>query len=132
MDGLDRGEDGILKKSENGEVDVPTFVHVFPQCPSEYGMCMSSDAVSAKLSLAPGESISFQLHIEYHVVSKADDDHKSQEEFTIGFNVRNSLYLDPLYYQLRFVAKCNQTTGDRLSAAKTSIDTLTKYNVTVR
>lgn len=93
-------------------------------------MCLTSDAVNAKLSLAPGESVSFQLHIEYHL--KNDAPESSQKEFTIGFNVRNSLYLEPLYYQLRFIGKYNQTTGDRLASAKTNVETLTKYNVTVR
>ena len=95
-------------------------------------MCRTSDAVNSKVSLAPGESISFQLHIEYNVKTKDDGNNKSQEEFTIGFNVRNSLYLEPLYYQLRFIGKYNQTTGDRLASAKTNVETLTKYNVTVR
>ena len=61
-----------------------------------------------------------------------DTPESSQKEFTIGFNVRNSLYLEPLYYQLRFIGKYNQTTGDRLASAKTNVETLTKYNVTVR
>ena len=125
----ERLDDGLLKKeSDNAQWD--SFVRVFPQCPSEYGMCLTSDAVNAKLSLAPGESVSFQLHIEYHL--KNDKPESSQKEFTIGFNVRNSLYLEPLYYQLRFIGKYNQTTGDRLASAKTNVETLTKYNVTVR
>lgn len=133
FDGFSRGTDGLLEGTDSeGGKGMKTFVHVFPQCPSEYGMCMTSDAVNAKVSLAPGESISFQLHIEYHIVSKATETNKSQEEFTIGFNVRNSLYLEPLYYQLRFIGKYNQTTGDRLASAKTNVETLTKYNVTVR
>ena len=132
LDGIiKRGNDGLLDGSVLDE-NMPTFVHVFPQCPSEYGMCMTSDAVNSKVSLAPGESISFQLHIEYNVKTKDDGNNKSQEEFTIGFNVRNSLYLEPLYYQLRFIGKYNQTTGDRLASAKTNVETLTKYNVTVR
>lgn len=129
-----RGSDGLWQKEASEDQFPKTFAHVFPQCPSEYGMCLTSDATNARLSLAPGESVSFQLWVEYYVTSKDDNakNTKSQEEFTIGFNVRNSLYTEPLYYQLRFIAKYNQTTGDRLSAAKTNIDTLTKYNVTVR
>ena len=125
----ERLDDGLLKK-ESDNVQWDSFVRVFPQCPSEYGMCLTSDAVNAKLSLAPGESVSFQLHIEYHL--KNDTPESSQKEFTIGFNVRNSLYLEPLYYQLRFIGKYNQTTGDRLASAKTNVETLTKYNITVR
>ena len=101
---------------------------VWPIVTSEYGMCLTSDAVNSKLVLAPGESISFALQIEYCL----NADKATSFSRTIGFNVRNSLYLDPLYYQIQFVAKFNQSTADMLSSAKTSVKSATKYNITVR
>lgn len=108
--------------------DTPgTMLEVWPICTSEYGMCLESDAVSSKLILKPGESVSFALQVEYKLSTDAD-----QKTFRIGFDVRNSLYLDPLYYQITFVAKYNQTVTDLLSSAKISAANTTKYNVTVR
>lgn len=101
---------------------------VWPVCTSKYGMCLNSDAVNSKLTLAPGEQISFALQVEY----KLNQSNHSQFTNTIGFNVRNSLYLDPLYYQIKFVAKYNQSVTDTLSSAKISAQDATKYNVTVR
>lgn len=101
---------------------------VWPVSPAKYGMCLETDAVSAKLVLAPGESVSYALQIEY----KLNSTNYVTESFTMGFNVRNSLYLDPLYYQIQFVAKHNQSTVDLLSSAKVSTQSTSKYNITVR
>lgn len=124
-----RRTDGLLgPEGDSGDVNC-IGLNVFPTCPSHYGMCMSTDAVNARISLAPGESISFALHIEYRLNS---GDNNTSRSYTIGFNVRNSLYTDPLYYQIKFVAKYQQSTNDKMLAAKTNISSLSKYNVTVR
>lgn len=112
---------GLRTEDKNG-------LWVWPVSPAKYGMCLETDSVSAKLVLAPGESVSYALQIEYKLNST---DYVS-DSFTMGFNVRNSLYLDPLYYQIQFVAKHNQSTVDLLSSAKVSTQSTTKYNITVR
>jgi hypothetical protein len=103
-------------------------VWAYPISPNKYGLCMDTDATNAKYRLAPGESVQFDTIIEY----KLDSTTKAQDAFTLGFDVRTSLYSDPLYYQVQLVAKYNQTTSDLLNSAKTSVQTLTTYNVTVR
>ena len=113
--------DGLRNDGEYG-------LWVWPISTSKYGMCLETDAVSAKLTLAPDESISYALQIEYRL--NATD--YSSDSHTIGFNVRNSLYLDPLYYQIQFVAKNNQSTIDMVSSAKVSSQLSARYNVTVR
>lgn len=103
-------------------------LNIWPITTSEHGMCIESDAVSSKLVLAPGESVQYALQVEYKLGS-ADN---TTAQYKIAFNVRNSLYLDPLYYEIKFVAKYNQSTTDLLSSAKTSVQGMTKYNVVVR
>lgn len=110
------------------DTDTEPGLWIWPVSPSQFGMCMESDAVSSKVVLAPGESINFNLQIEYRLDSKNNPERSE----IIGFNVRNSLYLDPLYYQIQFVAKFNQSTMDLLTSTKTSVQSTAKYNVTVR
>ena len=103
-------------------------LNVWPTTTSQYGMCIETDAVSAKMVLAPGESVQYSLQLEY----KMGSTNGSIASNTIAFNVRNSLYLDPLYYEIKFVTKYNQSTMDLLSSAKTSVQGMTKYSVVVR
>lgn len=112
---------------------------VWPISTTEYGMCLETDAVNTKMTLAPDESLSFPLQIEYKLGSddeNTDDENMNKSittsSYTIGFDVRNSLYSDPLYYQIQFVAKNNQTSADLLTSAKVSTQNSTRYNVTVR
>jgi hypothetical protein len=105
----------------------PAGLFVYPMSPNQYGLCMDADAVNAKYRLAPGETIQFDCIIEYML-----NNTKSSDAWTLGVMVRTSLYADPLYYQIQIVAKYNQSTSDLLNSAKTSIDSLTKYSVTVR
>lgn len=109
-------------------------LNAYVTSPSKYGLCMESDAVNSKLTLAPGESISFTVHTEYRLSPSMDQivGLMNNAAWTIGFNVRNSLYKDPLYYQVKFVAKYQQSAADKMAAAKADVDNLTKYNVTVR
>lgn len=102
-------------------------LHVYPISSNRYGMCMSTDATNAYIVLAPGETITFPVGIEYKLSTAVN-----KGTFTIGFNVRNSLYNDALYYQVQLVAKQIASTADTLNSAKQSINTLTNYNTTVR
>lgn len=114
----------------NGLIKSPgekSFLYAWPATSSKYGMCIDSDAVMGKYSIAPGGSVSFPILIEYKC-----KDTGSNSEFTLGFQVRNSLYSDPLYYQIHLFAKYNQTTQDRIQTAKIATDSSTRYNSTVR
>ena len=103
---------------------------VYPVSVSQYSMCMTTDATNASIIMAPGESYTFPVGIEY--VCDALDNSSNAFSFRMGFNVRNSLYSDPLYYQVELSAKYNATTADLLNSAKQSINNLTNYNTTVR
>ncbi|MDE7346520.1 MAG: hypothetical protein K2N48_07245 [Muribaculaceae bacterium] len=120
-----------MESHEKGNLTEPLnegTLNVWPITTSEYGMCIESDAVSSKLVLAPGESVQYALQIEYRMGSISN----TSKSYTLAFNVRNSLYLDPLYYEITFVAKYNQSATDLLSSAKTSVQGMTKYSVVVR
>lgn len=100
----------------------------FPISLTEYGLCLESSAVQAKKELAPQDSIIFPLSIQYHLANDFPD-----ADFTLGLSLRNSLYLDPLYYECKLIAKISQTVEDALTSARNTYQAPgTKYSVTVR
>jgi len=103
---------------------------VQPMATTKFGMCFDSDAVNSNKVIAPGQSVSFPIAIDYKMDENIDN--KATATRTIGFNIRNSLYTDPLYYEVQLVAKYNQSLADALLSSKASVDDLTSYNVTVR
>lgn len=100
---------------------------VMPMINTMYGMCFDSDAVNSSKVLAPSETLSFPVQMRYKLATGS-----TKDNFTLGINIRNSLYTDPLYYQIDFEAKLMQSTADLINSAKVQIDSLTKYNTTVR
>lgn len=95
----------------------------------DYEICLDSDAITAMQSIPPQDSISIPIIILYKITEEADS---QSTGYTIGFDIRNSLYSDPIYYQVAFSAKFTASIADTLSSQKQSIQTLTKYNVTTR
>lgn len=124
-------------------------VVAYPYVNSKYALCLDSDAVSGYRLLNPSESIAIPINVVYKLTDSsisivdggsmgdkptgsAQSNALNESSYTIGFNIRNSLYSDPLYYQFTLLARYNQSTSDTLQNARTSVKDLTKYNVTVR
>lgn len=123
-------------------------VVAYPYVNSKYALCLDSDAVSGYRLLNSSESIAIPINVVYKLTDssisivenaigettpgQATSNALTESSYTIGFNIRNSLYSDPLYYQFTLVARYNQSTSDTLQNARTSVKDLTKYNVTVR
>lgn len=102
-------------------------LYVYPLTPNRFSMCMDTDATVAAITLAPGQTIQFPLGIEYSLSEESPN-----SNFKLGFNVRNSLYSDPLYYEINLVAKYAESTADLLNASKRSLRTLSTYKTTIR
>lgn len=120
---------------QTGEMDDPgsPCLIIQPMTTTRYGMCFDSDAINSNKVISPGQSISFPIGIEYFLKNNSETEpNNTERQYVIGFNIRNSLYTDPLYYEIKFVAKYNQSLSDALLSSKASVDDLTTYNVTVR
>lgn len=102
-------------------------IWIYPISNDQYSLCLDSDSVNTKKVIAPGESLAIPLQIEYKTTQGQTDTNTK-----LGFLLRNSLFQDPMYYQIQFVASYESTIQDSLNSAKISVDSLTKYNVTVK
>lgn len=99
---------------------------IYPFLREEFSLCMNNDTTNTYKLLAVGEEIVVPLIMEY----KLSDDNDNISK-TISFDLRTSLYSDPINYTFKVTAKMNNSTQDKLiSANKKSINGV-KYNTIV-
>jgi hypothetical protein len=79
------------------------------------------------MELGPGEVRSIPIFIAYFAKPNQTDC-----AYTLGFDIRNSLYNDPLFYQVTLAARYNQTYADMLNSQKASVANQTTYNPVIR
>ena len=87
------------------------------------GIHLNSDNTNSHITLGPGESMEIPVVILYKTTESAPE-----LSFNIGFDIRNSLYSDPLYYQITFNARHSQNASDMIGSLQ--YKTGTRYNVT--
>lgn len=112
----------------NKTTDGNNYIDAYPIISTDYDLCFDTDSTRAKKELAPGESLTFNVRVKYRLQAT----YKAGVHFEMGFNIKNSLYNDPLYYHVNLIAKYNQSVEDALQAQRTSVSDRSKYNVTVR
>lgn len=105
------------------------FLRAIPIINKENMFSIPTVDLMSKRVVMPGESLSIPLSILYRVSSSDKNDNK---DYVFGIELRHSLYRDPIYYQIHFVAKYNKTIEDTISSRKASIETLTSYNITAQ
>lgn len=81
-------------------------------------LCVPTTTTNAYMSIQPGESINVPLVFLFNVSSSNDSVTK-----TISFDIRTSLYQDPINYILSVTGKYSDSTGDKIRKRTT-----TKYN----
>ena len=87
------------------------------------GIHLNSDNTNSHITLGPGESMEIPVVILYKTTESAPE-----LSFNMGFDIRNSLYSDPLYYQITFNARHSQNASDMIGSLQ--YKTGTRYNVT--
>lgn len=87
------------------------------------GIHLNSDNTNSHITLGPGESVDIPVVILYKTTESAPE-----LSFNMGFDIRNSLYSDPLYYQITFNARHSQNASDMIGSLQ--YKTGTRYNVT--
>lgn len=108
--------------------DDESWVFAAPLEQTDYQLCIDSDSTTSKVTIAPGGSLNIPIIVRYYMES----DTSAEACYQMGFNIRNSLYTDPLYYQFTFNARYAQTILDSTTSNASSITNSTVYNVTIR
>ena len=83
---------------------------VYPYISTKYGLCINSDEIRTYLTINPGEEVIVPIYCEY----KITEDNTTIIK-TISFDLRTSLYNDPINYTLNIIGKNTTNTLDDLS-----------------
>ena len=91
---------------ENGMV-------IYPYISNENSLCINSDSIKTYMSIAPGEEIIVPMYCEYKLTKNSNSTIKK----TISFDIRTSLYHDPINYTFTVSAKNTTTVQDKVVIA---------------
>lgn len=117
----------IIKTVSRGNKPNESFVYATPATSNIEDLCIQSDAVQSYMEIGPGDSKTIPIFIAYFMQPE-----NPNCAYTLGFDVRNSLYNDPIYYQVTLAARYNQTFSDLLQSQKASVSNQTNYNPVIR
>ena len=108
-----------------------TAMKIYPFVDSQYGLCVNSDSTKSYLAINPGEEVIVPLYCEYVVLNNENNIKK-----TISFDLRTSLYNDPINFAFTVIAKNELTVADRLiNSNKIKLESIkgaSKYNSIVK
>ena len=99
---------------------------LYPQVQYKYALDAGSNDSISFLTINPGESVVIPLIFKYKLDQKDIVTSK-----TISFDLRPSLYKDPITYKFNIIAKYSQSVQDKLAAINQQYNTNTKYNTTI-
>ena len=87
----------------------------YPCVTNKYGLCLETNTQRAFRAIAPGETITVPIVFEYFFGSNINDNSVVNSIYkTISFDLRPSLYADPINYTFKINAKWKDTAQDRL------------------
>ena len=90
---------------------------LYPQVTTKYDLCINSDDAKSYILLNPGEVKTVPLLCTYKVTAQ-----NASIEKTMSFDLRTSLYGDPINYVFTVVAKNNATISDKLHATQNTLN----------
>ena len=99
---------------------------MYPIYTSEKQLCLDSDVIGSFKTLAPGEHINIPIVFEYRMNMNTDTNDAISK--IMSFDVKTSLYKDPITYAFRVTAKKMNTEQDKLNFTSN----LSKYNTTYK
>lgn len=111
--------------SNNSDSKVSDGAVLYPYIASEFSLCLDNNTTNSWVNMGPGESIIIPLMFEYklsglEIISK-----------TMSFDLRTSLYNDPINYTFMVTAKQNSSIQDKALTTNRKYLNSTKYNTTV-
>lgn len=115
------------KVHDSKKIDVVTgndnvAMVVYPYVSTKYGLCIDSDESKTYKTLNPGDQVVIPINCDYIVAKK-----NATIKRTISFDLRTSLYKDPINYTFDVICKNVSTAHDKLSIInnKRLLETLT-------
>jgi hypothetical protein len=104
---------------------------LYPSVNSEFGLCINSDNTRSYLAINPGEEILIPINCSY-IVSKPN----SYIQKTLSFDLRTSLYSDPINYTFTVTGKNSISINDKIllkdvNKYSGSLNDTMKYTTTV-
>ena len=96
---------------------------MYPYIKENFALCMDSDIVNSYKTINPHENIVIPIVFKYRLSQGVQEVSK-----IMSFDIRTSLYNDPINYTFKVVAKMDNSTQDKLISASRR---LSKYNTTV-
>ena len=104
----------------------------YPYVTTKYGLCIDSDDARSYATINPGEEIIIPIYCEF--VATAPN---TMIEKTISFDIRTSLYSDPINYSFKIVGKNTASIQDKLTIANKRrlwdrLITPLKYRTTIK
>lgn len=107
---------------------------IYPCLNTKHGLCIDSDSQRSYLVINPGEEVVVPLYCEY-IVPVTNGSIKK----TISFDLRTSLYNDPINYSVTIIAKNTASTQDYLMIKnkkmlidRLGLPILQKYSQTIK
>lgn len=106
---------GVGTQNQQNSMDIDTInisndpiaMVIYPCVANENSLCVASDNNRTCLTINPGEEVIVPLLCQFAV-----NNANASIEKTISFDLRNSLYKDPINYTIKFVAKNTTTVHD--------------------
>lgn len=108
---------------------------VYPFLNDEFGLCVNSGQTLSYVNINPGEEVIIPMYCEFAISNSSSN--PSQIEKTISFDIRNSLYGDPVNYIVKIIGKNELSTNDKLIVVnkqnlQTNVASSSKYNYIVK
>jgi hypothetical protein len=82
---------------------------IYPYVSTKHGLCIDSDDPRSYVVINPGEEIIVPMYCEYVL-----KDANTTIEKTISFDIRTSLYSDPVNYSFKVIGKNTASVQDRM------------------
>jgi hypothetical protein len=102
--------DNIQNLSELPLLNTNKGMVLYPYISSKYGLCINSDEQRSYITINPNEEVIIPLYCGYKM-----SELESEIRKTLSFDIRTSLYSDPINYSVTVIAKNKTSTQDRLS-----------------
>ena len=99
---------------------------LYPQVQDKYALDAGSNDSVSFLTINPGESVVIPLMFKYKL-----NQNDTVTSKIISFDLRPSLYKDPITYKFNIIAKYSQSVQDKLASINQQYNTNTKYNTTI-
>ena len=84
---------------------------IYPYVSNKYGLCLDTNEVRSNKTIQPNSEVVIPIKCEFYF---SDKDDVTEISKYLSFDIKTSLYKDPVNYLVRFTAKLNDTVDDKV------------------